>query len=254
MTGNIDRASFIARGTFAPDDNAAIFDKWFTSRPSHFLRYALRRYALHRKSVVDVGSGYGHALRLFGPGSYGLDISPKSTAFANAVGLTTHQLDAERGDLTCLPHVDGVWCRDVLEHVDSPHVLLRKLWYLLKDDGLAFIVVPMVNGLRFLRHIPALHRRTAGYLAADHRNFFTPATMRLTCERAGYRITELTAAIPVLGRLADITPLNLCAPSMLAVIAKDPDWDYASKSTRRAAPNLVGYEYRDPYSKGGITH
>ena len=239
------RDHFIQHGTFSPDENAAIFDKWFTGKPSHFLAYALRRYGLASKSVGDVGSAYGHAISLFGPGSYGLELNPHCVAFANAVGLTTYPRNAETGDLSELPRVDAVWCRDVLEHVDSPHILLRKLWYLLKDDGLAFVVVPMTSGLRALRHFKPFHRRTSGFLAADHRNFFTAATLRLTCERAGYEVHELTAGIPVVGRLVDRLFIG-AAPTVLAVLKKVPGWEYNGKSTRRAANNAAGYEYKNP--------
>jgi SAM-dependent methyltransferase len=243
VTDLLSRDEIVARGAFAPERNAAIFDKWYTPSPSHFLRYALKKYSLDRKVAVDVGSGFGHALRRFGAGSYGLELNEGSALFSASVGLTVFRRDAERDDLSDLPKADAVWCRDVLEHVDSPHTLLRKMWYLLRDEGLAFFVVPMVHKLRVLRHLAPLQRRLGGYLAEDHRNFFTVSSLRLTCERAGYDVTELTAG---LGPVVDGTPLIELAPSVMAVLRKSANWEYSPKSTRRAAPNLMGYEYNNP--------
>jgi SAM-dependent methyltransferase len=243
MAINIPREDFIAKGTMSPAENGHVYDKWFTTGPSHYLQYVLSNYDLANKAVVDVGSSYGHALAMFGPGSYGIELNATSASFANAIGLTTYKADAERDDLAHLPKVDAIWCRDVLEHVDMPHVLLRKLWYLLKDDGIAFIVVPLVGGLRFLRHIPALHRRFGGYLAEDHRNFFTLETLRLTGERAGYQVQVASGFGPVI----DKTPLIRLVPSGLAILRKMPTWEYTKKSTRQAADNELGYEHKSNF-------
>ena len=216
------RRTAIARGTFAPEVNAAIFDKWFRPPPSHFLRYALRKYRLDQRAVVDVGSAYGHALRRFGPGSYGVEMNPAAAEWSNAIGLPTLCGDMEQIEV---PKVSAAWCRDVLEHADSPHLILRRLWGVLEDDGLTFLALPLTNAGR---HLARFSSKFRGYAAADHVNFFTAPTLRLTIERAGFEIVELTMGFgPVVDRLF----LGL-APACLVVARKIPGWEYAPKSTR----------------------
>jgi SAM-dependent methyltransferase len=218
------REAVIRAGSFEAEINAAIWDKWFTAKPSHFLRYAVRKYGLDKRSVADVGSAYGHALQFFGPGSFGIEMNPGAAAFSQAIGQTTYCGEFEKVDI---PRVSAAWCRDVLEHVDSPHLLLRRLWDVLEDDGLAFLALPLTNAGR---HLGGLSRHFRGYTAEDHVNFFTAPTLRWTVERAGFEIVELTAGF---GRVVDRLALGF-APACLVVARKVPDWEYSLKSTRRS--------------------
>lgn len=229
----ITRDDAIARGTFAPEENAAIFDKWFRSGPSHFLEYALTVYRLKERSVIDVGSSYGHALRWFGPGSYGVELNPEAAEWANAVGLETICADMEQGEFR---PVSAVWCRDVLEHADSPHLILRRIWHALDADGLAFLALPLTNPSRHLgRFIGAFN----GWAAADHINFFTDATLRETIRFAGFEVVEITVGF---GPVADAVCLPF-APACLAVARRIADWEYPAKSTRETAGK--GYRRKD---------
>lgn len=213
----ITRQTAIERGTFSPDINAGIYDKWFTRPPSHFLGYAIKRYGLGSRSVIDVGSAFGHALPHFGAGSYGVEMNPSCAAWANAVGLTTVCGDMESIDVE---PVSAVWCRDVLEHADSPHLILRRLWWALEDNGQAFLALPLTN---LGRHLGRLSNHFRGYAAADHVNFFTTPTLHHTIERAGFKVEAITAAAPI--------PLWL-APACLAVARKVRPWNYPKKATR----------------------
>lgn len=218
----ITRDIALASGTFGPVENGEIYDKWFNDGPSHFLKYAIQKYDLQSRSVIDVGSAYGHALRWFGPGSFGVELNPETAAWANAVGLKTLCVDMEIGDV---PQASAIWCRDVLEHADSPHLILRRLWWALEDEGLAFLALPLTNPAR---HLGKLSRAFNGWAAADHINFFTDATLRETLRYAGFDVVELTMGF---GPFVDAFGLPF-APACVAVARKKPGWEYPAKSTR----------------------
>ncbi|HEX6073558.1 MAG TPA: hypothetical protein VFY95_11200, partial [Sphingomicrobium sp.] len=92
-------------------------------------------------------------------------------------------------------------------------------------------------------HVPALHRRFASYLAEDHRNFFTMETLRLTGERAGFKVEVVSGFGPVV----DKTPLLRMIPNGLAIMRKVPGWNYTKKSTRSATDNKLGYTYKTDF-------
>ncbi|WP_423141401.1 class I SAM-dependent methyltransferase [Parablastomonas sp. CN1-191] len=218
----LSRDDIVARGPAGPAVNAAIYDKWFAPPPTRLLAYAMRAYRLDRLSVADVGSSYGHALRHFGPGSYGVEINPEAAAWATAVGLTTCTGDIET---IAAPPVDAVWARDVIEHVDSPHLALRGMARLLKADGLAFVVAPLIGPGRLLGPLSARFR---GFEAKDHVSFFTAGTLRWTVKRAGFDIVEITIGKH---RWLDRLAVTL-TPQCLVVARKIADWDYDAKSAR----------------------
>lgn len=226
----VTREIAIRRGTFGPEVNASIYDKWFTPPPSHFLRYAIRKYRLDNRAVIDVGSAYGHNLCHLGPNSFGVEIHPAAAAWANAVGLNTICGDME---VVQVPKASAVWCRDVLEHADSPHLLLRRLSTILEDGGLAFLALPLTN---FGRHFGRVTGKFRGYRAEDHVNFFTAPTLRWTVERAGFEVVELTMG---LGAIADRLLMEV-APACLIVARKIGGWEYHPKSTRQTLDGQPG--------------
>lgn len=202
--------------------DAAIVAKWFGRPPPHFQRYAIRRYGLDRLAVADVGCAYGSALQHFGRGSYGVELNPEAAAWARAHGLDVHCGDMER---IAAPAVDAVWCCDVFEHVDSPHLFLRAIARILRPEGLAFITVPLMSPLR---RLAPRQRHLRGWAAADHVNFFTPATLRATIAYAGFEIAEMTMGK---GRFLDAVGM-WAAPECVVVARKIAGWDYARKSSR----------------------
>lgn len=155
-------------------------------------------------ATLDVGCGSGNFLGHFGPGSVGLELNDAELNRCRAKGHTVYkwsftepfpaELEGLRFDAVLLSHF--------LEHVFSPHQILLEVRRVLKPDGLLIVTCPMVNPLtgvshRFSRRFGdpegGLLRRTIwnrgfhGALYGDHVNFFTPGTLRYTCEYAGFR-------------------------------------------------------------------
>jgi SAM-dependent methyltransferase len=132
-------------------------------------------------------------------GSYGIDIESGYVDFARSLGLQAYCRDVVTADLSDLPKVEAVWCCAVLEHVDSPHIFLRKLWTLLEPEGLLFMWVPTIPPLfpfRYFKQFPFLNKHVTAHTHSDHVNAFTPSTIAFTAERAGFETVELNALYP----------------------------------------------------------
>jgi SAM-dependent methyltransferase len=243
------RQNIIDNGCYERERNTRIYDKWFRNGPRGRIQALIRRYNLTQKAVLDIGCGYGNNLIFYGPGSYGFEYRDKSAAFARSIGLTAHTRDLIEDDLTDLPKVDVVMCYAVIEHVESPHVALRKIHALLKPEGLAIIYVPTIPALPLLGKLPRIGGHFTGHGNIDHINAFTPATIRFMVERAGFRDLEYTTALPGIGRLLDIPPLHSLIDGAVIVGRKDDAWQYPEASTRTRTESGRGFTYKEYFSK-----
>lgn len=75
--------------------------------------------------------------------------------------------------------VDTVFCSSVLEHVPNPWMAVSAMYRVLKPGGTALIIVP---------HLSALHEEPHDYYR------FTQHGMRVSLERAGFRVVHLQHA------------------------------------------------------------
>lgn len=137
----------------------------------------LRQYLPAKSSVVDVGCGagaYGPELMADGHDWLGLEANPHCCGILERRRLPFRRVDPEiRG----LPGADGEWdsaiCIEVLEHVKDPHVFLREVARMIRTR--AVFSVPNMEVIPYLydwRVVP-WH-----LLEADHKNFFTRASLR----------------------------------------------------------------------------
>lgn len=85
--------------------------------------------------VLDAGCGLGGMLKLLPPGSEGLELSHEFVERCLAEGLNVRQADLN-SPLPCESQAyNGVLCASVLEHIEAPIKLLRKLNRVLKPGG-----------------------------------------------------------------------------------------------------------------------
>lgn len=178
-------------------------------------------------------------------GSYGIDIEPYESQFAQSIGLTVYQRDFLHDSIADLPKVEAIWCSAVLEHVESVHVFLRRMAMLLKPRGLVAIYVPTIPLIPALRVIPLLRKYTTGYLYSDHINAFTPSTLRFFCERAGFQTLDVSPFLPGVASLANHIPLvNRMVDGCVYVGRKIADWEYPAGATRIASDGEKGFVYK----------
>ncbi len=233
------RAHILSRGCYSPDENQRIFDKWFRKAPKLAFRRADAIYQLRHKTICDVGCAYGANLLFAQPGSYGLEVNSHYVNFAQSIGLAVYQRNIVEDDLTDLPLVDAVWCSALIEHVDSPHILLRKLHLLLKPEGLLLLFAPVLPPLPILRYLPRYGSNFSSHLDEDHVSAFTRHTLRFACERAGFETLDMTALYrPPLSVFNRVLFLRA---TCLYVGRARANWNYPQKAERDAARNARGF-------------
>jgi SAM-dependent methyltransferase len=133
-----------------------------------------------------------------------------------------------------------VWNSATLEHVESPHIFIRKLHQLLKPNGLLALYVPTIPPFPWLRKIPRVARYFTGHLHGDHINAFTANTLRFFCERAGFKTLEVSSFLP--GPLRLLDGLRLI-DGVTYIGRKIENWQYPPSATRRAADNPKGFTF-----------
>jgi 2-polyprenyl-3-methyl-5-hydroxy-6-metoxy-1,4-benzoquinol methylase len=209
------------------------------------MQVLINRYGLNTKQVVDVGCGYGNNLLYFGVGSYGIEVLEKEVRFATSIGLTAYVRNMSTDDVSDLPKADVAVCYAVIEHLENPHVVLRKIHTLLQPGGLAIIYVPTIPLFPQLTRIPYIGAAFSGYTNVDHVNAFTPATIRFMAERAGFHTKELTVASPTLSRIADLPGVRSLFDGIAYIGTAIPDFEYHQHSTRKVAANDKGFVYKE---------
>jgi SAM-dependent methyltransferase len=249
-------AHILARGCFDATENARIYKKWFTgSRPrDEVFAYVDRLIHLTDKTIADVGCNYGMTLVQCRPGSFGLELDELEAKFGRSIGLDVRTRNVLTDDLSDLPKVDVVWCAATLEHVDAPHVFLRRLYTLLKPAGELVIEVPCALPAKWMRRLPGATRIYGDH--DDHVNSFSPTSLARFCERAGFAEQALFRySTPLVRRqvpvwAARIPPLSLLAQSIIYIGRQIPEWDYPPRASRRVAENRLGYTYRERTGRG----
>lgn len=214
------RRLILSQAPFSGEENLRIYNKFFSKIPSSFV-IPYEKYRLWGKKVLDVGCSYGFYLIHFGAGSVGVEISEKMVNFARAIGLTVVNCDIENSIEVEDKAFEAAWCSNVLEHMVSPHKLLKEIHRKLKPNGLTFLKIPLIPN-RVFQGALNMAGRKAGYKASEHLYAFTKDTGEFVVERAGYKVIEANTFCPpskTLNRI--LNPLLFrCTPTITIVAEK----------------------------------
>jgi 2-polyprenyl-3-methyl-5-hydroxy-6-metoxy-1,4-benzoquinol methylase len=163
------------------------------------LRELDRRVRSSGRRLLDVGAHAGrflHLAREAGWEAEGIELNPRTAAYAAArTGAPVHQMNAQaladRGR-----QYDAVVLTDVLEHIPEPVDLLTTLASLTNEGGVVAVKVPCGPSQAIKERLLAAissHRVT---LADNlvHVNHFSPRSLHLALERAGFSAIVDTAA------------------------------------------------------------
>lgn len=182
-------------------------------------------FHLETKSVLDIGCSYGEFLAHFGPGSIGVTVSPDEASYANSHGLRVRKGNIEDDAFVSSIHekFDVIYANNIFEHLYSPHAFLIEVKKILKEDGILILGVPCVPKITALMRL----NKFRGSLSAEHINFFTHDTLRLTVERAGWVIEQMRGF-----RFASSsidTFFDSAYPHFYVVAHMDGSFDYSEK-------------------------
>jgi 2-polyprenyl-3-methyl-5-hydroxy-6-metoxy-1,4-benzoquinol methylase len=171
-----------------------------------------RRIPPARRRLLDVGAHAGRFMHLAQERGWtveGIELNPRTAAYAEArTGAPVHRVNAHTLALDGHRY-DAVVLTDVLEHIPEPGRLLAALGELLEPGGVVAVKVP--NGSaqwtkeRWLSRLSAHRMSLAENLV--HVNQFTPGSLKLALERAGFARTRVTAAAPELPPRAGVRGL-----------------------------------------------
>ena len=175
------------------DETEEILATYFRRVPLR-AQYALAEFPLESASVLDVGCSVGTSLAHFGPGSLGLDNNATAVAFCGALGLEAVEMDVDADFDLGGRTFDYVWVSDILEHLEAPRLLLRRLAVAVKPTGKLLLqtsVLPAWLPRRVLRS----HGKQP-FDADVHYHQWTQETMKHLLARAGYRVERVLVPRP----------------------------------------------------------
>ena len=242
------REYILDKGCYSREENTRIYDKWFAPSPRYLFRAVNEAYHLTERTLCDVGCGYGMNLLYTRPGSFGIEIEKYENEFTRSLGLTVYNRNIIEDDLSDLPKVEAIWCSAVLEHVDSPHIFLRKLHGLLESKGLIVIFVPTIPIVPTLMSLPWIGYYFSGHLYPDHINAFTPETLRFFCERAGFETLDVSPFYHFPFNVFNHLPFFMRLIDGCVYVGKKIEaWEYMPAATRRVANNLQGFSFIGQY-------
>jgi SAM-dependent methyltransferase len=160
-----------------------------------------------RHRLLDVGAHAGRFMHLAQARGWtveGIELNPRTAACAEArTGAPVHRVNAHTLALDGHRY-DAIVLTDVLEHIPEPGQVLAALAGLLEPGGIVAVKVP--NGSAQLTKERWLARLTSHRLSLAenlvHVNQFTPGSLCLALERAGFSRPQVRAAAPELPPLA----------------------------------------------------
>ena len=144
-------------------------------------------------NYLDIGCGSGRYLRMMrdrglDPGRiYGLELDEQKTAKLRAEGFRVfsqrvedcQELEPDSFDLVTMFHV--------LEHVENPGAVLRKIARSLTPDGLLILETPNFESLDSGLF---KHRYWGGYHFPRHWNIFSPNSLGRLLQSSGFKVVE----------------------------------------------------------------
>jgi SAM-dependent methyltransferase len=142
-------------------------------------------YALHQKSVVEIGCGSADFLSLLCAkgGNHGVGYDPTQQSRVIRAGDGSVTILAETFSVANEKSVDLVSSQQVLEHLADLGSTLHQARAVLKHGGIGYFQVP--NGLTIFRDLDIWD------LTYEHVSYFSPASLRRALLEAGFSVVRL---------------------------------------------------------------
>ncbi len=156
----------------------------------------LNRLFPEKGSILDIGCGYGHFIKMMGNAGWaaaGIEPSSRTSGYAKDKGLTVIETtidDAEFPDES----FDVITAFYVLEHLFDPLSAVKKIVMLLKPRGLTVLRVPHTTPL--VKFLTIFKIKNNLYDLPFHLYDFSPKTIRLLLEKAGFSSIRVIPGSP----------------------------------------------------------
>ena len=156
------------------------------------------------RRLLDVGAHAGRFMHLAEAAGWqpeGIELNPRTAAYAaQRTGLPVHTDNVDRLVLAGRAY-GAITLTDVLEHIPDPLRVLARVHDALVPGGWVAIKVPSAAAQRLKEAVRSWIRRAYRPRLADnlvHVNHFTPASLALALERAGFDHIDIRVGAPEL--------------------------------------------------------
>jgi len=150
--------------------------------------------------VLDVGCGYGHALRFFqdlGHNVEGIEPSSDAESHCRTLGLNVNHSNADTSLGQYSECFDLLLLNHVVEHVIDPFELLKSCLRTLRPGGLAYIEVP--NDFSMLQDVALMHLGLEQWWVGPprHLSYFNRSSLESLVSAAGFEIELVSSDFPL---------------------------------------------------------
>ena len=165
--------------SFRPYDETSGFTAWLAGD-----RSATFRWVPPNVRVLDIGCGFGESLGYYqsrGCDAYGVEADENIRRVADKFGYKVH-VGLFDPSIYEADFFDYVTMGQVIEHVRDPIHTLRGVFRILKPHGVAILSTPNMKGWG----ASVFAGRWAHWHAPYHLQLFSPGSMRVAAEKAGF--------------------------------------------------------------------
>lgn len=169
---------------------------------SKILKELAKKLRPTQRRLIDVGAHVGKMVAMAKQAGWqasGIDFNAQTAGFAaKKTGCPIHRMNAQSLAATGQRY-DAVVLTDVLEHIPRPVEVLKHLRGLLDRDGVIAVKVPFGLSQRrkqLLQAVFNLHTDVSIATTMVHVNHFSPRSLRISLEKAGFSNVSIGVAAP----------------------------------------------------------
>ena len=172
-----------------PASDAKRNEKIFKPRVERIIKIC-EKYNIGTDLLVEVGAGYGSFMRAMQQVDYFkrlLAVEPFSglAEHCRSVGVDVIEDTIENVDLS-KDEPDIIVCFEVIEHLFSPVDFLKACFKSLESGGILILSCPNYAGFDI-----SLLQEVSDSIDEEHINLFTPESIKILAERAGFKLLEI---------------------------------------------------------------